>query len=210
MWFDPDILRLNYDGRGDYLGEFGPSDLVLVILTNGEYYTSTFDAANHYEDNILRIERFVPEKVWSAVVFDADQGYPLPQALHLRALGPQAAHHRRKPRQHTHPALRRSRRTLSRGLHHARGRSGRTRASSGGGLRIYRRQVVQSQGQAPHQLPYDNIEEIEPIEIIDNLDSDSEGETPATDDADTAVAPDFTERSDEEVRDEITGQQRIF
>ncbi len=76
VWFDPDILRLNYDGRGDYLGEFGPSDLVLVILTNGEYYTSTFDAANHYEDNILRIERFVPEKVWSAVVFDADQGYP--------------------------------------------------------------------------------------------------------------------------------------
>ena len=67
-----------------------------------------------------------------------------------------------------------------------------------------------AKGKRLTNFPYDNIEEIEPIEIIDNLDSDSEGETPATDDADTAVAPDFTERSDEEVRDEITGQQRIF
>ncbi len=35
VWFDPDILRLNYDARGNYLGEFGPDDLVLVILKNG-------------------------------------------------------------------------------------------------------------------------------------------------------------------------------
>ena len=76
VWFDHDVKRLNYDGRGEYLGEFQPQDLVLVILKNGEYYTSTFDATNHYEDNILRIEKFRPDTVWTAVLFDADQGYP--------------------------------------------------------------------------------------------------------------------------------------
>ncbi|MCM1348171.1 MAG: DNA gyrase/topoisomerase IV subunit A [Firmicutes bacterium] len=77
VWFDPDILRLNYDGRGNYLGEFGPDDLVLVVLDNGEYYTSTFDAANHYDDNILRIEKYRPKHVWTAIVMDADQqNYP--------------------------------------------------------------------------------------------------------------------------------------
>ena len=49
---------------------------MLVILKNGEYYTSTFDASNHYEDNILRIEKFRPGTIWSAILFDADQGYP--------------------------------------------------------------------------------------------------------------------------------------
>ncbi|MDE5972184.1 MAG: DNA gyrase/topoisomerase IV subunit A, partial [Muribaculaceae bacterium] len=76
VWFDPDVLRLNYDGRGEYLGEFSGTDLVLVVLRNGEFYTSTFDATNHYEEGILRIERFRQGTVWSAVLFDADQGYP--------------------------------------------------------------------------------------------------------------------------------------
>lgn len=77
VWFDPDVLRLNYDGRGEFLGEFMGNDLVLVILKNGEYYTSSFDIANHYEENILRIERLRPKQVWTAVVRDADQqNYP--------------------------------------------------------------------------------------------------------------------------------------
>nr|MDE6097925.1 DNA gyrase/topoisomerase IV subunit A [Muribaculaceae bacterium] len=76
VWFDHDVKRINYDGRGEYLGEFQPQDSVLVILNNGEYYTSTFDATNHYEDNILRIEKFRPDQIWTAVLFDADQGYP--------------------------------------------------------------------------------------------------------------------------------------
>jgi topoisomerase-4 subunit A len=76
VWFDPDVLRLNYDGRGNYLGEFVGNDLVLVILKNGEYYTSTYEATNHYDDNILRIEKFRPHHVFTAVLNDADQGYP--------------------------------------------------------------------------------------------------------------------------------------
>ena len=76
VWFDPDVLRLNYDGRGFSLGEFFGNDLVLVVLENGQFYTSTFDATNHYEDNILFIEKFRPKVVWTAVLNDADQGYP--------------------------------------------------------------------------------------------------------------------------------------
>lgn len=76
VWFDPDVLRLNYDGRGEYLGEFQGDDKVLVVLRNGEYYTTSFDQSNHYEDNILRIEKFDPAKVWTAILNDADQGYP--------------------------------------------------------------------------------------------------------------------------------------
>ena len=76
VWFDRDVLRLNYDGRGEYLGEFHGDDLVLVVLQNGEYCTTTSDATNHYDPNILRIEKFEPDKVWTVALFDATQGYP--------------------------------------------------------------------------------------------------------------------------------------
>ena len=77
VWFDPDISRLNYDEHGTYLGEFNDEDQILVVLDNGEYYLTNFDLNNHYEDHILRIEKFMPEKVWTAVLYDADQqGYP--------------------------------------------------------------------------------------------------------------------------------------
>ncbi|MCR5270487.1 MAG: DNA gyrase/topoisomerase IV subunit A [Prevotella sp.] len=77
VWFDPDVNRLNYDEHGRLLGEFFDDDQILVVLTNGDFYLTNFDANNHYEENILRIEKFIPEKVWTAVLFDADnQGYP--------------------------------------------------------------------------------------------------------------------------------------
>lgn len=76
VWFDRDVLRINYNSQGDYLGEFLGTDSVLVILKSGEYYMSTFEATNHYEDNILRIEKYREGIVWTAVLFDADQGYP--------------------------------------------------------------------------------------------------------------------------------------
>lgn len=73
VWFDHDVQRLNYDERGQYLGEFHSDDAVLVVLKNGDFYTSTFDLNNHYEPNILFIEKFDDSKVWSAVLYDADQ-----------------------------------------------------------------------------------------------------------------------------------------
>ena len=76
VWFDFDVLRLNYDGRGELLGEFNPSDLILVVLKNGTWFTTNSDAGNHYPDNILRIEKFDTNKIWTAALFDADQKFP--------------------------------------------------------------------------------------------------------------------------------------
>lgn len=76
VWFDFDVLRLNYDGRGELLGEFNPSDLILVVQKNGTWFTTNSDAGNHYPDNILRIEKFDANKIWTAALFDADQKFP--------------------------------------------------------------------------------------------------------------------------------------
>ena len=77
VWFDPDVNRLNYDDHGKLLGEFYDDDQILVVLDNGDYYLSNFDLNNHYEPNILRMEKYDADKVWTAVLYDADnQGYP--------------------------------------------------------------------------------------------------------------------------------------
>ena len=72
VWWDSDIQRINYDEHGEYLGEFMNNDQILVILKTGEYYLTNFDANNHYEQNILRIEKFKAKKVWTAVLWDAE------------------------------------------------------------------------------------------------------------------------------------------
>lgn len=77
VWFDRDVLRLNYDGRGEFLGEFQSEDSILVILNNGDFYTSSFDLSNHYEDNVSIVEKFDVNKTWTAALYDADQqNYP--------------------------------------------------------------------------------------------------------------------------------------
>ncbi|MFA4045946.1 DNA gyrase/topoisomerase IV subunit A [Prevotella sp. PCHR] len=73
VWFDPDVNRLNYDEHGRLLGEFNETDSILVVLDTGEFYITNFDANNHYEDNISIIEKFDRDKVWTAVLHDADQ-----------------------------------------------------------------------------------------------------------------------------------------
>lgn len=75
VWFDSDVFRLNYEERGIYLGEFHGEDRILVILKNGDFYTSNFDVTQHFSTNILKIEKFKPEKVWTAALYDADQKY---------------------------------------------------------------------------------------------------------------------------------------
>ena len=76
VWFDRDIQRLDLDGHGDFIGEFEPEDLLLVINADGEFYTTEVDASHHFDENVVRVEKYVPDKVWSAALFDASQkGY---------------------------------------------------------------------------------------------------------------------------------------
>lgn len=77
VWFDPDVNRINYDENGRFLGEFNDDDSILVVLDNGEFYITNFDVNNHYEDNIIRLEKWDEHKIWTAILYDAEnQGYP--------------------------------------------------------------------------------------------------------------------------------------
>ena len=203
LWFDPDILRINYDGRGNLLGEFSGDDSVLVILKSGEYYLSTYDQSNHYEDNILRIEKFRPGHVWTAVLNDADQGYPYikrftfePTTKKQRFIG--------ENEQSTLILL-------------SDAPGARIEVTFGGGDAFRGSMIIdatdfiavksyKAKGKRISNYEIESIVEIEPIEVApeEEEEPNSPNESPTED---TPIEP---ERSDDEVRDEINGQQRIF
>ena len=204
VWFDPDVLRLNYDGRGTYLGEFLGNDQVLVILKTGEYYMSSFDAGNHYEDNILRIEKFRQGHVWTAVLNDADQGYPYIKRFTF------------EPTQRKQRFLGDNEKSsliiLSDNV------GARFEVTFGGGD-AFRGSIIidatefiavkslKAKGKRVSNYAIDSIIEIEPREI-----ESSDEITDIAVDLDNDIDADEldSERSDDEVRDEINGQQRIF
>ena len=87
VWFDPDVNRINYEEHGRLRGEFGDGGSILVVLDNGEFYITNFDANNHFENNILRIEKWDRNKVWTAVLYDADnEGYPYIKRFEMEAI----------------------------------------------------------------------------------------------------------------------------
>ena len=86
VWFDRDILRINFDSHGEYLGEFHNDDKILAIRKNGEFDIMPVDLNNHYDDDLMVIEKFDPNKVWSAALYDASQqGYPYIKRFTLEA-----------------------------------------------------------------------------------------------------------------------------
>ncbi len=203
VWFDPDILRLNYDKRGVYLGEFLGNDQILVILKNGEYYMSSFAASNHYEDNILRIEKYRPGHVWTAVLYDADQqGYPYLKRFTFEPTAKRTSFIGENDKSQLiilsdEPGC-------------------RIEVTYGGGDAFRGSAVVdaaefiavkscKAKGKRLTTYAVDSIKEIEPKEVDVVDEPEEEPETPQEEDI--AAEP---ERSDDEVRDEINGQQRIF
>lgn len=85
VWFDPDVLRLNYDEQGNYLGEFKEEDRILVIKNDGNYYLTTFDLTAHFDTNIFRIEKYNKDKVWSLAMWNAEQNYYYAKRFYLDA-----------------------------------------------------------------------------------------------------------------------------
>ena len=71
IWYDADIQKLNEDGRGQYLGQFETDDKVLAIFKNGTFYTTSFDLVNKYQGDVLKIEKFDPNKTYTALYWDA-------------------------------------------------------------------------------------------------------------------------------------------
>lgn len=204
VWFDPDILRLNYDGRGDYLGEFGPDDQVLVVLNNGEYYTSSFDAANHYDDNILKIEKFRPKHVWTAIVKDADQqNYPYLKRFTFEPTG--------KKQSFIGENKKSQLLWLTDNFGAQFEISFAEPDTFRGPLEILSPDFIavkslRAKGKRLTTFAIDSIRELEPAEI----DEPDEEITPVDTEFDNTVVDEDEGKSEEEVRDEIIGQKRIF
>lgn len=70
IWYDADIQKLNDEQRGQYLGEFGPEDKVLAIFKDGTFYTTSFDVSNRYQGDVISIEKFDPNKTYTALYYD--------------------------------------------------------------------------------------------------------------------------------------------
>lgn len=205
VWFDPDILRLNYDARGNYLGEFGPDDLVLIILKNGEYYTSSFDASNHYDDNILRLEKYRPKHVWTAIVRDADQqNYPYLKRFTF------------EPSAKKQSFIGDNKKSELLWLSDNPGARFELNFSEPdtfrGPVEIHSHEFIavksfRAKGKRLTTYPLDSIKELEPDEIEEPEEELMEGPMTETDEP---VIDEDDGKSEEEVRDEILGQKRIF
>ncbi|HBH20950.1 MAG TPA: hypothetical protein DDX33_02870 [Rikenellaceae bacterium] len=70
IWYDTDIQRLNDEEHGLYLGKFEDGDKVLAVFRNGTFYTTSFDLVNRYQGDVLFVEKFDPNKTYTALYFD--------------------------------------------------------------------------------------------------------------------------------------------
>lgn len=206
VWFDPDVNRINYEEHGNLLGEFWDGDSILVVLDNGEFYITNFDANNHYETNILRIEKWEPHKVWTAVLYDADnEGYPyvkrfLMEAIkkHQNYLGDNV---NSKPILLTDVVYPRLQVTF-------------------GGVDAVRPALeidvdsfiavkgFKAKGKRISTFNIDKIEELEPTRFPE-ASAEGEGEDADTDEEDENLDPDAG-KTQQQVIDEITGQLNLF
>ena len=204
VWFDRDVLRLNYDGRGDYLGEFKGDDLVLVILRNGEFYTTSFDATNHYEDNILLIEKFRPDVVWTAILNDADQGYPYIKRFQFEA----------SPRKQRYLGENEASALIA-----LSDKPGAMFKVTFGAPDVFRDPLVvdaeefigvksfKARGKRLTTYAVASVEELEPKPVEEAPVEETATVQTDAEESSTEISQDT---SDDEVRDELTGQQRLF
>ena len=214
VWFDPDVNRINYEDHGRYLGEFSDQDSILVVLKNGEFYITNFDSANHYEDNILRIEKFDADKPWSAVIFDADnQGYPYLKRFQMEANKRHQNFIGDNPNSKmvllTDVAFPRIQITYG-GADASRG-SEEVDAEQFVGVKGFK-----AKGKRLTTWTVDKIEELEPTrfpekekEEDENSEDDQQEENPTMGNEDENLDPDAG-KSQQQVIDEITGQLNLF
>ena len=203
VWFDPDVNRRNYDEHGQMLGEFFDDDQILVILKNGDYYLSNFDLNNHYEPNILRIEKYDADKVWTAVLYDADnQGYPYLKRFQMDAS---------KKKQNwlsDNPA---SQLLLLTDTPYPRIKVTYGGADAfRGSEEIDAEQFIavkgfKAKGKRLTTYQLDSLEELEPTRVPEPVAEPEDNENEETEDLDPDAG-----KSEEQVRDELTGQLNLF
>ena len=202
VWFDPDVLRLNYDERGTYLGEFHSDDQILVVMENGDFYTTNFDLNNHYDPGIRIIEKFDPNKVWSAALYDADQqGYPYlkrftfeASARKLNFLGENKQSQLILLTDVVYPRI-----LVSFGGNDSFREALEIDAEEFIGVKSYK-----AKGKRITTFIVESIHELEPLRFPEETEtSEDETEEPAIEDPDNG-------KSDTDILDELTGQMKLF
>lgn len=223
VWYDPDVQRINYDDHGTYLGEFQNDDSILVILPNGEFYITDFDANNHYEPNLIRIEKFEPEKVWTAVLYDADNnGCPYIKRFMLEAsnkhqnfLGDNPESKLLLLTDTPYPRIE---------INYAEPDSFRgpleidadefigVKGFKAKGKRLTTFMLANVVELEPLRQPEEDEEtdEAEAMDESDSADSADSVDSVDSDNSDDSEDSESTEKSDDELRDELTGQLRLF
>lgn len=73
IWFDEIVGRLNDDSRGKFLGEFRGEDKILTLYSTGDYRLSGFDLATRFDDDLIHIEKWVPDHPISVVYYDGEK-----------------------------------------------------------------------------------------------------------------------------------------
>ena len=206
VWYDPDVNRLNYDEHGRLLGEFFDDDQILVILKNGDYYLSNFDLNNHYEENILRIEKYDADKTWTAILYDADnQGYPYIKRFQMDASKKKQNWLSENPDSQlillTDTAYPRIQLTYG-GADDFRGTE-EIDAEQFIAVKGYK-----AKGKRLTTYTLASIEELEPTRFPSPTSESSSGDT-SLDDEEEDLDPDAG-KSEQQVRDELIGQLRLF
>ena len=205
VWWDPDVNRINYDEQGRFLGEFAGDDRILVMLRGGGFYLTNYDTNNHYESDILRIEKYDASKVWTAVLFDKDQnGYAYVKRFPMEATLRMQNFLGENPENEllllTDTAYPRIKATL-------------------GGVDDFRDPIVldaeefvgvksfKAKGKRITTLNVASVEELEPLRF-------PEEKTPVDDGGEDDDTPEETDpdqgKSQQDVADELTGQMHLF
>ena len=205
VWYDPDVNRLNYDDHGRLLGEFYDEDQILVILENGDFYLTSFDLNNHFEPNILCIEKYNADKVWTAILFDADnQGYPYLKRFLMDASKKKQNWLSENPSSKlilltdtVYPLIK----VTYGGVDEFRG-SEEIDAEQFIAVKGFK-----AKGKRLSTYQIESIEELEPIRFPEEQDSPDNPED--ADDSEEDLDPDAG-KSEQQVRDEMTGQLRLF
>ena len=205
VWYDPDVNRLNYDDHGRLLGEFYDEDQILVILDNGDFYLTSFDLNNHFEPNILRIEKYDADKVWTAILFDADnQGYPYLKRFQMDAskkkqnwLSDNPASKLILLTDTPYPLIK----VTYGGVDEFRG-SEEIDAEQFIAVKGFK-----AKGKRLSTYQIESIEELEPVRFPEKKDDTEDSDD--SDDPEEDIDPD-ADKSEQQVRDEMTGQLRLF
>ncbi len=206
VWWDADVNRLNYDSHGESLGKFLDDESILVVLDNGEFYITTPDPNNHFEQNIMLIEKWDEHKPWTAVLLDEDNnGFGYIKRFEMEAIKNHRSfmgdNAKNKLMLLTDTAFPRVKVTF-------------------GGNDSFREPMeidcehfiavkgFKAKGKRISTFVIDKVEELEPLRFPeepknDDGDNDGDGENQENLDPDAG-------KSEQQVRDELTGQLNLF